>query len=235
MGARARRVAPHPRHRGAGGGRPLHAPRPERRRGEPAARRPALERDAAAHEPAGGACHLPLVRPRDAGARPPPVARELPRDRRTGVRPVPADGARGDGGGAGGGVKYSVRLGDRTVDVEVDGTRVTMGGETLDVQLAALPGTPLRHLLVGGASWTVAVPPGEEPGRRALGPGYSRRLYRRHVCVRVLGRCRRFRCARRTSRVAGSSWTPPGSRSAGWRVASRRSCGASTSPRSLRT
>jgi len=76
-------------------------------------------------------------------------------------------------------VKYSVRLGDRTVDVEVDGTRVTMGGETLDVQLAALPGTPLRHLLVGGASWTVAVQPGEGPGRWALGapragPGESR-------------------------------------------------------------
>ena len=66
-------------------------------------------------------------------------------------------------------MKYSVRLGDRTVDVEVDGTRVTMGGETLDVQLAALPGTPLRHLLVGGASWTVAVQPGEGPGRWALG------------------------------------------------------------------
>src|SRR5256886_15111910 len=156
MGAGARGGPPPRLHGGGGGGRPLHAPRPERRRGDPAARRPALERDAAAHEPAGGACHLPLVRPRDAGARPPPVARELPRDRRTGVRPVPADGARGDGGGAGGGVKYTVPLGDRTVAVEVDGTRGTMGGGTVDAQRAALPGTPLRHLLVGGASWPVA-------------------------------------------------------------------------------
>ncbi len=66
-------------------------------------------------------------------------------------------------------MKYSVRIGDRTVEVEVDGTRLTVGGEPLDAQLAALPGTPLRHLLVGGASWTVAVEPGEGPGRWALG------------------------------------------------------------------
>jgi pyruvate carboxylase subunit B len=66
-------------------------------------------------------------------------------------------------------VKYRVRIGDRTVDVEVDGTRVTVGGEAVDAQLAALPGSPLCHLLVGGESWTVAVEPGDGPGRWALG------------------------------------------------------------------
>jgi len=66
-------------------------------------------------------------------------------------------------------VKYSVRIGDRTVEVEVDGTRVTVGGEGLEAQLSPLPGTPLYLLLLAGDSWTVAVQPGEGPGRWALG------------------------------------------------------------------
>jgi len=72
-------------------------------------------------------------------------------------------------GVGGGSVKYSVRIGDRTVDVEVDGTRVTVGGEGFEAQLAPLPGTPLYHLLLADDSWTVAVQPGEGPGRWALG------------------------------------------------------------------
>src|SRR5437870_4987273 len=71
--------------------------------------------------------------------------------------------------GGDGAVKYHVRIGDRTVDVEVDGTRVTVGGEGFEAQLAPLPGTPLYHLLLAGDSWTVAVQPGEGPGRWALG------------------------------------------------------------------
>jgi pyruvate carboxylase subunit B len=71
-------------------------------------------------------------------------------------------------------VKYFVRIGARTVEVEVDGARVVVDGQVLDAHLAAIPGTPLQHLLLAGESWTVATQPlpglGEGGGPRwALG------------------------------------------------------------------
>jgi biotin carboxyl carrier protein len=69
-------------------------------------------------------------------------------------------------GGGGGAVKYFVTIGPQTVEVEVDGDRVLVGGEAVDVPLA---GTPLYHLLLGGESWTVAAQPLEEDGRWAMG------------------------------------------------------------------
>src|SRR5437588_6892456 len=69
----------------------------------------------------------------------------------------------------GGAVKYIVTIGAQTVEVEVEGTRVVVGGVAREAQLAPLPGTPLYHLLLAGDSWTVAVQPGEGPGRWALG------------------------------------------------------------------
>src|SRR3989442_9133780 len=71
--------------------------------------------------------------------------------------------------GGGGAVKYFVRIGAQTVEVEVDGARVVVGGEELEVHLAAIPGTPLYHLLLGGGSWTVAAQPLDGVGRWALG------------------------------------------------------------------
>src|SRR3989475_2851806 len=71
--------------------------------------------------------------------------------------------------GGGGAVKYFVRIGAQTVEVEVDGARVVVGGEELEVHLAAIPGTPLYHLLLGGRSWTVAAQPLDGVGRWALG------------------------------------------------------------------
>lgn len=53
-------------------------------------------------------------------------------------------------------MKYHVRLGTRTVEVDVEGGRVTADGEPLEAHLAAVPGTPLYHLLLAGESWTVA-------------------------------------------------------------------------------
>jgi biotin carboxyl carrier protein len=53
-------------------------------------------------------------------------------------------------------VKYFVRIGARIVEVEVEGGRVVLEGTVLDAQLAAIPGTPLQHLLLAGESWTVA-------------------------------------------------------------------------------
>ncbi len=66
-------------------------------------------------------------------------------------------------------MKYYVRIGDRTVEVELDGTRVLVGGESLEAHLAAVPGTPLFHLLLGAESWTVAAQELDAAGRWALG------------------------------------------------------------------
>ena len=66
-------------------------------------------------------------------------------------------------------VKYFVKIGSQTIEVEVDGDRVLVGGEAIDAQLAPLPGTPLYHLLLGGESWTVAAQPLEGDGRWAMG------------------------------------------------------------------
>jgi pyruvate carboxylase subunit B len=66
-------------------------------------------------------------------------------------------------------VKYFVRLAGRTVEVEVLGGSVRVDGETLDAHLAAVPGTPLHHLLLGGESWTVSAQALEGVGQWALG------------------------------------------------------------------
>lgn len=67
-------------------------------------------------------------------------------------------------------MKYYVSMGEpsRTVEVDVAGDRVTVDGAPFDAHLAAVPGTPLYHLVLGGESWTVAVQP-PEPGERAGG------------------------------------------------------------------
>ena len=48
------------------------------------------------------------------------------------------------------GMKYFVSVGGRQVEVEVDGDRVTVNGETHEAALRAHPGTPLRLLSVDG-------------------------------------------------------------------------------------
>jgi pyruvate carboxylase subunit B len=71
-------------------------------------------------------------------------------------------------------MKYYVRVGEapQIVEVEVAGGRVTVDGTVLEAHLAAVPGTPLYHLLLGGESWTVAAQPLEPTdglGRWILG------------------------------------------------------------------
>lgn len=53
-------------------------------------------------------------------------------------------------------MRYHVRVGARTIQVDVDGGRVSVDGESLEAHVATVPGTPLYHLLLGGESWTVA-------------------------------------------------------------------------------
>jgi len=66
-------------------------------------------------------------------------------------------------------VRYFVTIGAQTHEVEVEGSRVVVGGVALETGLAAVSGTPLYHLLLGGESWTVAAEPLEGGGRWALG------------------------------------------------------------------
>jgi biotin carboxyl carrier protein len=60
-------------------------------------------------------------------------------------------------------MKYFVRVGGRTFEVEVGGDRVTVDGTSVEAHLGAVPGTPLHHLLLGSESWTVAVEPSDDP------------------------------------------------------------------------
>ncbi|HTY06969.1 MAG TPA: acetyl-CoA carboxylase biotin carboxyl carrier protein subunit [Gemmatimonadales bacterium] len=66
-------------------------------------------------------------------------------------------------------MKYFVRLGARTIEVEVLGGAVRVDGQTLDAHLAGAPGTPLHNLLLGQDSWTVAAQALEGVGQWALG------------------------------------------------------------------
>ncbi len=95
-------------------------------------------------------------------------------------------------------MKYTVHIGEHVHEVDVDGSHVRLDGVELEAQLAALPGTPLYHLLLGGESWTVAAQPLDGMGRWALG------VLGERVDVEVLDE--------RTHTVqalAGSGRTPP--------------------------
>jgi pyruvate carboxylase subunit B len=52
-------------------------------------------------------------------------------------------------------VKYFVTIGDREIQVEIDGDRITVDGQSWDAHLTAIPGTPLRHLVLGDRSFTL--------------------------------------------------------------------------------
>ncbi len=53
-------------------------------------------------------------------------------------------------------MRYHVTLRSRTYLIDVDGGSVTVDGEKVEAHAAAIPGTPLLHLLLGKESWTVA-------------------------------------------------------------------------------
>jgi biotin carboxyl carrier protein len=54
-------------------------------------------------------------------------------------------------------MRYFVDLGAGPVAVDVDGDRVTVDGRTYDATLRALPGTPLRQLMIDGRPRTLSV------------------------------------------------------------------------------
>ena len=61
-------------------------------------------------------------------------------------------------------MKYFVAASGRTLEVTVDGARVLLDGQEVEAHLTLIPGTPLRHLLLGHESYTLAV----EPGKRGV-------------------------------------------------------------------
>jgi len=65
-------------------------------------------------------------------------------------------------------MKYHVTLRERTYVIDVDGGSVTIDGDRLEAHAAAIPGTPLLHVLLGKESWTVACQQ-LDAGRWALG------------------------------------------------------------------
>ena len=70
-------------------------------------------------------------------------------------------------------MKYQVRIGARTIDVELDGARAIVAGVAHEAELRRLEGTPLRLLLLDGRASVFAIDPGgrgawvlEEGGER---------------------------------------------------------------------
>ena len=54
-------------------------------------------------------------------------------------------------------MKYIVTVAGRELEVDVDGERVTVAGQSRTASLRAIPGTPLRQLVVDGRPSTLAV------------------------------------------------------------------------------
>lgn len=72
-------------------------------------------------------------------------------------------------------MRYHVTVNARTYVIDVDGGSVTVNGEPFEAHAAAIPGTPLMHLLLGTDSWTVAYQRLDGGGRRwALGAAGER-------------------------------------------------------------
>lgn len=61
-------------------------------------------------------------------------------------------------------MRHYVTIGDRTFEVDLHNGALRVDGEPVVAELAAVQGTPIRHLLAEGRSYTVAAHPGEARG-----------------------------------------------------------------------
>jgi len=61
-------------------------------------------------------------------------------------------------------MRYYVTIGARTFEVDMHDGRLTVDGEPVEATLAALPGTPLRQLLVDNRAHVFSARPGESRG-----------------------------------------------------------------------
>jgi pyruvate carboxylase subunit B len=71
-------------------------------------------------------------------------------------------------------VRYHVSVAGRTFEIDFEGTDVIVDGTAVEAQLAALPGTPIRHLRSGGIASTWLVAPGDRRGEWELQRGGER-------------------------------------------------------------
>ncbi len=62
-------------------------------------------------------------------------------------------------------MRYFVTLADRTLEVDLSGATPVIDGVPVEAELASIPGTSLRHLVVDGASREVVALEGERRGR----------------------------------------------------------------------
>jgi pyruvate carboxylase subunit B len=58
-------------------------------------------------------------------------------------------------------MRYFVNVGERTVEVEIDGEGVRVDGTPVVAELRAIAGTEVRHMLVDGRSLTIVAHAGE--------------------------------------------------------------------------
>lgn len=65
-------------------------------------------------------------------------------------------------------MRYFVTIEGRTLEVELDGDIARVDGREVHVDMAALPGTPVRHLLVDGRSYPLVAEAGESKGSWGL-------------------------------------------------------------------
>jgi len=63
-------------------------------------------------------------------------------------------------------MKYHVSVRGRAYVIDVEGGSVTVDGDRLEAHWAAIPGSPLIHLLLAKDSWTVATQPLDATGKR---------------------------------------------------------------------
>jgi biotin carboxyl carrier protein len=65
-------------------------------------------------------------------------------------------------------MRYFVTLGDKTVEVVLNGEEVIVDGKRVDADLVHVAGTPVRHLLVDGHSYPIVAQNGDERGHWEL-------------------------------------------------------------------
>lgn len=71
-------------------------------------------------------------------------------------------------------MRYFVTIGDREIEVDLSGATPTVGGVPVHAELVAVPGTPIRHLLVDGHSHAFVAQPAERRGRWQIALGTAR-------------------------------------------------------------
>jgi biotin carboxyl carrier protein len=61
-------------------------------------------------------------------------------------------------------MRYFVTIGERTFEVDLHDGEITIDGTPVAAELAAVQGTPIRHLLADGRSYALAAQSGEQRG-----------------------------------------------------------------------